>query len=341
MTGTTVLVTGGSGYIAGFVIQDLLVQGHHVRATLRSKARADEVRDWLGGVAHDPGRLSFVEADLSSDAGWAEAVDGASFVQHVASPIPTVNPRDEDELIRPARDGTLRVLRAARNAGVRRVVITSSIAAIAYGHGSREIPFTEADWTDITRTDDSSAYERSKTIAERAAWDWHTREGGALELATVNPGAVLGPVLGRDFSASLAIVVKLMDGSAPAIPRYGWPIVDVRDVADLHLRAMTDPAAAGKRFIAATEFLWMHEVAALLRQHLGEHARRVPGMRVPDALVRLMGLFDPVIGGRLFELGKKRPVSNARAREVLGWTPRPAARTVIECAESLVAVGAV
>ncbi len=227
-----VLVTGGSGYVAGFCIAQLLKEGWAVRTTVRQLSREAEVRAMLAQLVHSGKRLSFVAADLIADPGWPEAIAGCDYVLHVASPLPTTNPRDDDELVRPARDGALRVLRLSRDAGVRRVVMTASTAAVAYGHGGRSEPFTEADWSDETNRADTSAYERSKTIAERAAWDFMRREGCALELATINPGAILGPVLGRDFSASIEIVRKLTEGSLPGVPRFGWPLVDVRDVAD-------------------------------------------------------------------------------------------------------------
>jgi dihydroflavonol-4-reductase len=337
----TILVTGGSGYIAGFVIAHLLQHGHTVRNTIRSLAREAEIRATLAKIT-DPGtRLSFTEADLNNDAGWAEAVQGCDFVQHVASPLPTSNPKDDDELIRPARDGALRVMRAARDAGVKRVVMTASTACIAYGHGSYTQPKTEADWSDETNRADTSAYERSKTIAERAVRAWFTQEGGALELVTIHPGAVLGPVLGRDFSASIEIVKKLLEGAVPGIPRFGWPLVDVRDIADLHYRAMLAPGIAGERFIGAGDFWWMSQVAAVLKSRLGTGAKKVPTMAIPNFIVRVSAMFDPIIRDRLFELGKQRPVSNAHARTVLGWSPRPNEEAVMATANSLIAEGLV
>jgi dihydroflavonol-4-reductase len=252
-----VLVTGGSGYIAGYCIAQLLSEGWRVRTTVRNLARAEDARATIGKIVANAAAIEFVAADLNSDAGWASAVVGADYVLHVASPLPAVNPKSDDELVRPARDGALRVLKASRDAGVKRVVMTSSVAAIAYGRGQRAEPFSEADWTDETNRNDSSAYERSKTIAERAAWAWHEAEGGALELVTVNPALVLGPVLGSDFSSSLEVIKKLLDGSVPAVPGLGFPVVDVRDLAQLHLLAMTVPAAASQRFIGASDFLWM------------------------------------------------------------------------------------
>ncbi len=336
-----VLVTGGSGYIAGFCIAQLLREGWRVRTTVRSLAREAEVRATVGTLAAEAAsgdRLAFVAADLNEDEGWAAAVAGCRYVLHVASPIPTANPRDDDELIRPARDGTLRVLRLARDAGVARVVMTASTAAIAYGHGGRSEPFTEADWSDATNRADSSAYERSKTLAERAAWDFMAREGGGLELATINPGAVLGPVLGRDYSASIEIVKKLLDGSLPGLPRFGWPLVDVRDIADLHVRAMVRPEAAGERFIGAGPFYWMADIAGVLKARLpGTTAKRVPSRNLPNWLVRVSSVLDSTVRSRLFELGKERPVSSEKARHVLGWSPRSNDETVIATAQSLIA----
>ena len=340
-TPTTILVTGGSGYIAGFCIAHLLAQGHTVHTTVRSLAREMEVRATLAKITNAGERLRFFAADLNADAGWAEAVAGCTYVQHVASPLPATSVKDDDELVRPARDGALRVMRAARAAGVRRVVMTASTACICYGHGSYDTPKTEADWSDETNLTDTSAYERSKTIAERAVRAWFIAEGGAMELVTVHPAAVLGPVLGRDYSASIAIVKKLMDGSVPGIPRFGFPLVDVRDIADLHYRAMLAEGVAGERFIGANDFWWMTQVASVLKDKLGTRARRVPRMPIPDFIVRLSALFDPMLRERLFELGKHRPVSHAHAQNVLGWTPRPNAESVLATAESLLAEGLV
>ena len=336
-----VLVTGGAGYIAGFCIAQLLAEGWAVRATVRSLAREAEVRKQLSEIAPDLSKLNFVAADLNSDAGWAEAAKDCVYALHVASPLPLANIKNDDELVKPARDGALRVLKAARDAGVKRVVMTASTAAIAYGHGGRKTPFTEADWTDETNLKDTSAYERSKTIAERAAWAWLKDQGGALELATINPVLVLGPVLGSDFSGSIEAIKKLLEGSFPGIPNFGWPLVDVRDVADLHLKAMTNPAASGQRFIAGGEFWWMERIADTLRRRLGKAAAKVPTRKLPNWLIRIVGSFDPVVKERLFELGKERPVSIDKARTVLGWQPRSNEEAVMATAESLIAHGLV
>jgi dihydroflavonol-4-reductase len=334
-----VLVTGGSGYIAGYCIARLLADGWRVRTTVRSLARAADVRAAIGAIAPGAERIEFAAADLNADAGWADAVAGVDYVLHVASPVPAVDPKSDDELVRPARDGALRVLKAARDAGVKRVVMTSSISAIIFGRGVREAPFTEADWTDETNLEDTSPYDRAKTIAERAAWAWLKAEGGALELATVNPALVLGPVLGADFSVSLGAVKTLIDGSAPAGPRFGFSLVDVRDIAALHALAMTSPAAAGERFIGSGDFYWMRDMARILRDGLGDKGRKAPTLSAPDFVVRGMAIFDPVVRARLYELGKRRVVSSEKARRVLGWTTRPAAETLIDTAKSLQALG--
>lgn len=330
-----VLVTGGSGYIAGQCIAQALHAGWRVRTTVRDPARAAGLRARTVGLGFPADYLEVVRADLGSDDGWSAAASDCVYVLHVASPFPAVSPRDDEELVRPARDGALRVLAAAREAGVARVVMTSSTAAVAYGRGGRDMPFTEADWSDATNLSDTSAYERSKTIAERAAWDWVAREGGSLELTTICPGAVLGPVDGPDRSASIGIVAGLLDGSLPGLARFGWPIVDVRDAADLHLRAMVSPSAAGQRYLAADRFLWMADVARVLREQAPALADRVPRRRLPDTAVRASALVNPAVRGRLYELGKHRPVTSSKAMHDLGWTPRPAEEAIIATAITL------
>jgi dihydroflavonol-4-reductase len=336
-----VLVTGGSGYIASYVIAQLLSEGYEVATTIRNLGREPQVRETLAKIAPNQDKLSFYAADLLSDSGWAEAVAGRDYVIHVASPLPSVMPKSDDDLIIPAREGALRALRFARDAGVKRVVMTSSTAAITYGlSGPASKPFTEEDWTDET-SPDASAYVRSKTVAEKAAWAFMKAEGGALELTTINPGAVLGPVLGTDYSASIQIVEKLMKGAFPACPRLGFPLVDVRDIADLHIRAMVAPAAAGQRFLGAGEFFWMEGIARILKDDLGLKARKVPTGKLPSFVMRLLANFDPIVKGIVFELDKERPISNAKARSVLGWTPRPERESIVATAESLIREGVV
>jgi nucleoside-diphosphate-sugar epimerase len=336
----TVLVTGGSGFIGTHCILQLLAAGYQARATIRNLKRESDVRAMLKVGGADPGNnLSFFAADLESDAGWAKAVAGCDFVFHVASPLPPSVPKHEDELIVPAREGTLRVLRASRDAGVKRVVLTSSFAAIGYGHKVRETPFTEADWTD-PNGDDVAPYTKSKTLAERAAWDFLAREGGALELSVVNPVGVFGPVLGPDYSASILLVQKMLDGAMPGAPRLYFGAVDVRDVADLHLRAMTNPAASGERFLSvAGDFLTMLDTAKILKSRLGASAKRVPSRQLPNWMIRLAALRDPAIKLILPELGKKKNATNEKARRLLGWQPRSNAEALVATAESLVRLG--
>ena len=327
------LVTGGSGFIGSYCILDLLRAGHRVRTTVRSPDREATVRELLGAESAEA--LSFATADLTADAGWPDAVSGCDFVLHVASPFPLGPPKHEDDLIVPAREGALRVLGAARDAGVKRVVMTSSFAAIGYGTSPRDTPFSEEDWTNPDG-EDVSAYAKSKTLAERAAWDFIAREGGGLELSVVNPVGVFGPVLGSDFSTSLQLVKRLLDGAMPGIPRVAFGIVDVRDVADLHRRAMTDPAAAGERFLAvAGQFMTVAEIAALLRERMGAEAKKVPTRMLPNWLVRLVSVFDSSVRQIVPELGKQREASNAKAKSVLGWAPRSNDDALVASAESL------
>jgi nucleoside-diphosphate-sugar epimerase len=337
---STILVTGGSGFIATYCILQLLETGHDVRATVRSLARETDVRAMLKAGGAEPGeRLTFAAADLENDAGWAEAVAACDYVLHTASPFPTTRVEHEDDLIVPAREGALRVLRAARGAGVRRVVLTSSFAAIGYGSKPRAAPFDEADWTDADAPG-LSAYVKSKALAEHAAWDFIAREGGGLELSVVNPVAVLGPVLGPDYSASIQLVKRMLDGGMPGFPRLYYGVVDVRDVADLHVRAMTDPLAQGERFLAvAGDFMAMREIATVLKRRMGGIAAKVPTRQLPDWLVRLAAMFDPVLKQAGPELGKLKNASNAKAMRMLGWTPRTSEEAIVATAESLARLG--
>ncbi|MDP1607519.1 MAG: NAD-dependent epimerase/dehydratase family protein [Rhodocyclaceae bacterium] len=337
----TVLVTGGSGYIGSWCVIALLQQGYTVRTTVRNLAREGAVRAAIGKVVDPQDRLGFHAADLTSDAGWDAAANGCDYVLHVASPIAIAEPRNADELVVPARDGTRRAVAAALRAGVKRVVLTSSVAAASpRTGGARDSASDETQWTDL---DDPrvGAYARSKTLAERTAWDLVGAASGTTTLATVNPSVVLGPVLGRDFSDSVQVVQRLLSGRVPGLPRLGFSFVDVRDVADLHIRAMTAPEAAGQRFIAAGDFAWMEEVAALLRDNLGDAARKVPTRRVPDVVLKLVALFDRSVAGVVPRLGERRTFTSAKAERVLGWRPRPLEETVLDCAKSLVASGAV
>jgi dihydroflavonol-4-reductase len=330
----TVLVTGGSGYLGGWCVVELLRRGYRVRTTVRDLAREAEVRAAVGSQVEAGERLTVLAADLLEDAGWADAAGGCDYVLHVASPFPPQQPKDPDELIVPARDGTLRVLGASLDAGVERIVVTSSVAAISGGgkpvHGR---PLDERDWSDPDNPK-LSAYACSKTVAERAAWDFMRERGATEKLATVNPGAIIGPVLGEGRSFSLQAIERLLKGM-PGVPRIGFSFVDVRDVADLEIRAMTSPEAGGKRFVAVQKFQWMGDLAAVLRDRMGEAAAKVPTRTVPNLVVRGMAIFDPGVRSIVGQLGRKTEFSSERARTQLRWSPRPIDDTVVECAQSL------
>jgi dihydroflavonol-4-reductase len=335
-----VLVTGGSGFVGSHIIFRLLEDGHQVRTTVRNAGKEAAVREMVrnGGWANDEG-LVFFQADLTDDRGWDAAVAGCDYVLHVASPFPRGRPKDENELIAPARDGTLRVLRAARDAGVKRVVLTSSFAAIGYGHGAADRIFNEEDWTDITGAG-VQPYIKSKTIAERAAWDFIAREGGGLELSVINPVGVFGPVLGGmlggSLSNSIAIIKQLVEGM-PAVPRIYFGMVDVRDLAELHARAMLAEAAQGQRFIAVGGgVVSLFEVASILRRRLGASASRVPTRQFPDWVLRFLALFSPAARGALPQLGIIRRSTSDKARRLLGWRPRSYEEMITDTAESLI-----
>ncbi|WP_104013506.1 SDR family oxidoreductase [Burkholderia anthinoferrum] len=319
-----ILVTGGSGFVGSHVVAKLLNEGHQVRTTIRSAHREAEVRKMVrdGGVASDQA-LSFSEADLTEDHGWAAAAAGCDYVLHVASPFPQQAPDNEDELIAPARDGTLRVLRAARDAGAKRVVLTSSFAAIGYGHTRYDKVFDEEDWTDPNGPD-VQPYIKSKTIAERTAWDFIDRESGSLEMSVVNPVGIFGPVLGPDISASISFVKQLLEGVPPS-PGFSFGMVDVRDLADLHIRAMTAEAANGQRFIAVSgDVVTLLDIAATLREKLGELASKV---QTPET-------------ERITSAPVRRSTSH-KAMRLLGWRPRAQEETIIDTARSLFRYGVV
>ncbi|MGC1520982.1 MAG: aldehyde reductase [Steroidobacteraceae bacterium] len=338
----TVLVTGGSGFIGSHCILQLLASGHRVRTTVRDLKREDDVRAMLRQGGADPGdRLTFFAADLASDAGWAEAAAGCDFVLHVASPFPASVPKHEDELIVPAREGALRALRAARGAGVRRVVLTSSFAAIGYGLKAQTAPFDETNWTHLDAKG-LAPYVKSKAIAERAAWDFIGKEGGGLELSVVNPVGVFGPALGPDLSTSILLLKRLMDGAMPGCPQLYFGVVDVRDVADLHIRAMTQVAANGERFLAiAGDCMSILDMAKVLKRRMGAAANKVPTWQLPNWLVRIVALRDPVARSIVPELGRVKNASNEKAKRVLGWTPRSNEEAIVATGESLVRLGLV
>jgi len=340
MTDELVLVTGGTGFIAQHCILAVLGAGYRVRTTVRTISREDEVRSNLRTGGTEPGdRLSFATADLGADSGWTEAVAGCAYVLHGASPTPSGTYASDEDWIRPAVDGNLRVLRAARQAKVKRVVLTSAFGAIGVGHKPRTKPFDETDWSDLNG--DVAPYQRSKTLSERAAWDFVAREGGGLELSAVNPVAVMGPVLGPDYSHSIRMIKNMLDGQ-PGNPKINSCFVDVRDVADLHLRAMRDPAAAGERFLATSgESLWMVQVAELLKRRMGKHAEKVSTRELPNTFIRAAALTSMTMKGLVPLLGVNLNATAEKARRVLGWAPRSPEEAILASAESLVRLGLV
>ena len=338
---TTVLVTGASGFIALHCLLQLLHEGYRVRGTVRSASREGEIRDALAKQTDVGDRLEIVQADLTSDEGWADAVRGCTYVLHVASPFPSTVPKDENELITPARDGTLRVLRAAADAGVKRVVLTSSVAAIFSGFPNDNTRiFDENDWSIVENCD---PYRKSKTVAERAAWDFveSLPDDVDMELAVINPGAVLGPLLNTHYSTSGEMVRKLMTREIPGTAKIGFPMVDVRDVATAHIAAMTVPEAAGKRFCCAIEHAWLGEVAGILKQHFEPKGYKIPARALPGVVVRVVALFDPTVRSVVGDLGQVRSVSNAQIRDVLHWQPHSLEEMVVTMGETMVEQGVV
>ncbi|MBB4682869.1 NAD-dependent epimerase/dehydratase family protein [Amycolatopsis jiangsuensis] len=328
--GALVLVTGGTGYLGGHTVTRLLAEGHRVRTTVRDLGRAAEVRAAVGAASRN---LEVVAADLGADEGWAEATEGVDYVLHVASPFPPSSPESDDEVIRPARDGTVRVLAAAREAGVRRVVLTSSFAAVGYSAAPRA-EYTEADWTDLA--DPNSAYVRSKVVAERAAWG-QVRAAGGPELAVINPAGIFGPVLGGRPSSSVALVQAMLDGAMPRVPPLSFGVADVRDVASLHLLAMTHPRAAGERFLAAgraaISFL---DLARIVAESVGGPPRAIE--ELTDEQVRAAAVTDPAMREAATRLGRVPVIRTDKARRLLGWTSRPIEETVADTARSLLAL---
>lgn len=336
-----VLVTGGTGFVGTHCLIQLLAAGHETRTTVRDLARENDVRAMLrqGGANEVGGRLTMFRADLNDDAGWAEAMVGCDYVLHVASPFPSTVPKNENELIAPTRDGALRVLRAARDADVKRVVLTSSFAAIGYGAKERTAIFTEEDWTNIS-SPGLQPYQKAKTIAEREAWDFIAREGGGLELTVVNPVGVLGPVLGPDYSTSILLIKRILEGSMPGCPDLWFGVVDARDVADLHIRAMTNKAACGQRFLATGgDFISVQQMAQILKDGAGKSGRKVSTRPLPNWLMRTVALFDSGVRGNLSELGKHKNASNKKACSLLGWEPRSPREALLATAQSLLELG--
>ncbi|MFZ1742677.1 MAG: NAD-dependent epimerase/dehydratase family protein [Pontixanthobacter sp.] len=335
----TVLVTGGTGYIAGELIKQLLAKGWDIHTTVRNKAKSEA---GLFERFGQPGeRLKVFQAELMSDDGWAEANAGCTHVAHVASPLSAQTPKDENDMIVPAREGTLRALRFAKAAGVTRFVQTSSIAAIAYGRGDMEYTVTESDWTDVNHPD-TTPYAKSKTIAERTARDWVAAEGGDMEFVSVNPVLVLGPVDSADFSPSVQPVKMLLSGKVPRTPDVGFGVVDTRDVADLHVRCLETPGIAGERFIAAGKFMKMIDLANVLHTGLTpQEARKVPTKSMPGWLASLFMLVNAEFRSIKNELGRVRHSDASHAEKLLGWKTRAEEESILDCARSLIDLGVV
>lgn len=337
-----VLVTGATGYIAGHCIRELMEHGYRVRGTVRSLADASKTEHLRRMASALGGSLELVEANLTSDAGWREAVAGCTYVQHVASPFPPEVPKDENELIRPAVDGALRVLKAsAASDSVKRVVMTSSVAAVAMGHddGGQRVR-TEADWSNPDKCD---PYPKSKTLAERAAWDYvkSLPPDRKLELAVINPGFVLGPLLNADQGTSGELIRKLMVRDMPACPEIGFAPVDVRDVATAHRLAMERPEAAGNRYICAGDHIWVQDMAKILAAEFNPRGYRVPTGHLPYWVMWIIAWFDKAVNLALGFVGRKELVSAAKAKRELGWTMRPVRESILDTARTMIEQGIV
>lgn len=330
---TTVLVTGISGFLGGHVALQLLQQGYRVRGTLRRMASAPATMSRFQPFTEN---LGFVEADLDHDLGWAEAVSDCDYIIHTASPFPSGAVRDQTGLIRTAKEGALRVLRAAHAGTAKRVVLTSSIAAT--NHGSGRAPFSEKDWTD-TESKRATPYYKSKTLAERAAWAF--AEEHDLALTVINPGLILGPLLGNDCGTSVGLIRKLMNGKFTRLPRYGCAIADVRDVALAHVRAMVEPGATGHRFIVGGRVFWMRDIAHVLAQSFPAYTSQIPTAELPNWLVRILALIDADAGTIVHELGRDLRIDTSKAECVLQWRPRPEEETIRACGQSLIEKGLV
>ena len=318
----SVLVTGGTGFVGAHIILQLLQKGYNVKTTLRSIRSKEKVIDTLksnGITTFD--NLEFVEADLSEDDNWEEAMKGCNYVLSVASPVFMTIPKDENEAMRPAVDGIVRILKAARNASIKRVVMTSNFGAVGFSNKNPNTATTEADWTDPNEKG-LSAYEKSKLLAERAAWDFIKKEGGDLEFATINPVAILGPSLSAHISGSFGLLTHLLDGSMKAIPCIPLNVIDVRDVADLHIRAMTNPNANGQRFIASADGqISMPEIAALLRNKYPDITKKVPVETLSDSVIFSNASSNRQAEATALLMRINRNVSNEKAKKILGWTP--------------------
>lgn len=336
-----ILVTGASSFVGIHTIVQLLEQGYAVRGTIRSLDKEAEVREAVANLEQAHDRLEFKAADLEQDTGWEEAMHGVESVLHIASPFPLYEPKHEDELIIPAVQGTLRVLQAAHKAGVKRVVQVSSVAAISSGHKENHKTFTEADWSIIEN--EIGAYAKSKTLAERAAWDFiHSAENtNRMELVAINPPLILGPIPNKNFRTSIEVIRTYMLGQVPGVGRIKMGLVDVRDVASAILLGMTKPEAAGQRFLCSGGTMWLKEIAGILHAEYSRRGYKVPTFEFPSWLVRFLGLFDKKIARVTDGLDVDFEQSNEKARRVLKWNPRPIKEAILSMADSLIKQGLV
>ncbi len=337
MSNELVLVTGASGFIGTHTVLALLEKGYRVRGMIRDPSRAESLTSLFENLSQTEALVDFVTGDLTKDKGWKQAAQGCDYLLHLASPIPLNSPRGRNALVKPARDGALRALRAAKDADCKRVVLTSSLASVTYQQEHTQgRPYTEDDWSDPENRE-ISPYIRSKILAERAAWEF--AEEHKLDLATICPGLVLGPVLESDIGTSAQVVKQLLDGTLPMYPRFGFSIVDVRDVAAMHVMAMTNPKAEGQRFVCGGEFMWLEDIGRILQETYPD--RKLPKRRMPNWLVRVAAMFNPPLRAVLGDLGRTQIVSHEKATTLLGWQPRPEEEAIRATAESLIAQGAV
>ncbi|WP_020531228.1 SDR family oxidoreductase [Flexithrix dorotheae] len=339
----TVLVTGGTGFVGIHLILQLLQNGYRVKTTIRNINRKEEIFNMLKNAGFTSlnsfldYNLVFIEADLNKDDNWDEAVKNCLYVLHVASPFPQAEPKDEKELIIPAKEGTLRVLKAAKNAGVKRVVMTSSFGAVGYSINPTNYIFTENDWTNPDEK--NAAYIKSKTIAELAAWDYIKQNGGDLELTVINPVGIFGPVLSNNFSSSVQLIAKLLTGKMPAIPKLHFSVVDVRDIAVLHIKAMTSSKANGHRFLAASDGTTsLPEIAELLRSKPNKFGSKVSSKVLPNWLVKVISVFKPELKSISKQVGIVKILSNEKAKKLLNWQPQNWKTTIMDTADSLMII---
>lgn len=334
---TTILVTGGTGFLGAHCILQLLQQGYKVKTTIRTSGKKDKVLNMLtnGGIQNFE-NLSFIEADLTRDKNWDIAVENCRYVLHVASPIHLNLPKHEDEMIRPAVEGTLRILKAAKKANVSRVVMTSNFGAVGYSSKNTDDVITEKNWTD-PHEKGLSAYNKSKVMAERVAWEFMKNNDGPMELSVVNPVGIFGPALDKDLSSGFDLLKRIIDGTMKAIPNLVLGIVDVRDTADLHIRAMTNPKAAGERFLALSDgTLSLPQIASLLREKMPAVSDKISKKVLPNWQVKLAALFNENAKAIAPMLGINRNASNEKAKTILDWKPGTKEDAILETVKSMV-----